>query len=215
VERIVCLQPELLRILESLYIEYLKNLGMRNLQPDVRFSLLEEFHQDFEVFLSDFNEDLTQQFSEQYIEHPLDDLFVIKIEKLSSIMRILESFNRLIDHYFPEFKRIGKSPIKLSITCSNVKFPFFEHWRILNNADEDIVVTIIGRGRLVTSIDMIDEILTKAKIPNKTLLHRLVNVANVSETLAKVELYEHEQVLNLPANLDFESIITLAKILEE
>ena len=209
---------ELLKILEELYSGYLNSIGLSNLSPNLTFSVFEEFHQDFNNFLVDFNEKLKLQFSELNVERPIDDLFIIKREKSSVILSILASFNDCFNRHFPEFKRIRKSPIRLAITISGVKFPFLEHWRLLNNSEKEISVIFVTGGQLSMNVDKLDELLNKTIkiiLPNRTLLHRLSDMANVSEALARIELFEHEEKLRLPADIDFESIKALVKILDD
>ena len=113
------------------------------------------------------------------------------------------------------------SPIKCTISASNSKFPFSEHLQIFDDPPSDIYITLIGKGDLKGSISRLNEILHACDNLStrrlKSKLHNLAKIAEMSETLAKLKLKDDREYRRLkkilPLGLDFQSILTLSKII--
>lgn len=110
---------------------------------------------------------------------------------------------------------------------SNVKFPFFEVWRLFEKADSDIYISLVGHGEIKTNIKGANNLLL-AKTMNfrKSALHNLAEIAKIHESLAKLHFNDksdrndsptYSQLKNLvgPLQMDFRSILTFAMILED
>ena len=217
---------ELIKSLERLYARYLKDIGVPDFgdKVEIRFSVLSEFHKDYEKFLKDFEKSLREDFKENMEVPILEDFFVIKIGALSQIMDPLKTFYNLFINYFPQFKDINSSPLKISISCSNAKFPFFEHWEILQEPKSDVHITLIDEGKVKANIKSLEEILIRSQYVSKAsigALHKLANIAKLSEKLAQVALKDksdkdyktYKDIL--PMGMDFNSLLTFAKIMED
>ena len=138
--KVTLIFEELVKTLRDLYIEFLKkHVGLKDEDVEswvqkvekeesiIKPSVIQEFSWDYEKFLSNWNNELMQSFSKDNIEKITNDLSVIKIEKLSEVLIILKIFYNLIKEFFPNFIVSDRSPIKISISVSSEKFPFFEH----------------------------------------------------------------------------------------
>ncbi|MBE0426165.1 MAG: hypothetical protein IBX72_05920 [Nitrospirae bacterium] len=214
--------------LKNLYLEYLKSKIPENFlrqikeeEYEVRFSLLSDFQKDFEDFLRKLHVMICEKFKEKNVEQALSDLFCIKIENLHQIISLLDIYNSLFNKFFKKFKEIKESPITISLICSSVKYPFFELWPVLRNPKTDVYVYLIEKGEMKASVKNLDWILSVAKFGKKTALHKLAEIAKVSEKLAEATLYDKRDrdyktysmlQYERPMGLGFEDILTLAKI---
>ncbi|CAD7774249.1 hypothetical protein FHEFKHOI_01534 [Candidatus Methanoperedenaceae archaeon GB50] len=226
---------ELQRILEKLYEEYLKKKEFeKSREGEIRFSVLSEFQSDFENFLGDLmrkREDngeieglLADKFGIANCQWILSDLFCIRIESLADITEILKIYNKLFDEYFPKFKKVA-SPIKLSISCSSIKFAFFWHWRFLDNPVNDVNVNLVGKGEMHLNLEQLDNILKLNEI-SVPQLRKLSKVSEVSKELSKILLYhkgewrlvkkeDYEKLKKFASAVGFENILTYAKMISE
>lgn len=218
---------ELIRSLELLYGKYLKEIGVQNESGavEIRFSVLTEYRRDYDKFLTEFEKALRKHFCDDMEVPILEDLFVIKIAVLGQIIGVLNIYNDLFAAYFPRFKDLNSSPLKLSISCSRSKFPFFEHWELLRKPASDIHITLINKGEVITNVKSLDEILIRAghakDKSNIRALHKLAEIAKLSETLASIALQDksnkdynrYREIL--PMGMGFNSLLTLTKILED
>jgi hypothetical protein len=189
-------------ILTKFYREYLLNL-LKDLDEDreveIRPSLIAEFHNDYNRFLEEFNKKIHETFDneEKRVQDVLEDLICIKINKLSEIIKILEIYNGLIKKFFPKFEETCGSPIMLVISCSNVKFPFFEHWRYLENPKHDIEIVLVGRGEIELELNKLEKLL-ELELKNKTALEKLAKISEISEQLAWMQIFSEEGIKNYP-----------------
>ncbi len=218
---------ELIKSLERLYARYLRDIGVPDFKDNVeiRFSVLSEFRKDYEEFLEKFELSLRDKFKNDMEIPILEDFFVLRIEALCQIIEVLKDYYNLFNNYFPQFKHLNDSPLKLSISCSNAKFPFFEHWEILQKPKNDVHITLIDKGEVKTSIINLEEILIRAQQmktrANIRALHKLAEIAKLSEKLAEVALKDksdkdyktYKEIF--PMGMDFNSLLTLAKIMED
>lgn len=188
--------------LRSLYKKYLQQVGLDSFKEnaDIRFSVISEFQKDYRLFLDDFNKSLNELFinnGESRIEHILDDFYVVRLNKLAEINDVLIKYRTLIDTFFPKFKEIEDSPIKLVISCSHVKFPFFVHWRYLENPKNDVEVMLIGKGKMKIKLSQLEDLLS-LKLENKTALEKLAKISETSEQLSWMQLFSKDGAKYLP-----------------
>ncbi len=221
----------LAKVLEELlkkYIQKIENNATKDIvlsldDIKLRFSVLAEFQQDFDLFLKDFNNQINEYFKNENVQPILDDFLCIKLDKTSKIKNILEIYYNIFTDYFPELKK-QKPPITLSISVSNVKFAFFRHWRILDNPADDVNVVLIGSGEMHLTLNQLEDLI-ELRMPASKQLHKLAKISETSEKLAKVLVYDKGdfRVYNdLQAirdakdkKIDFKTILTFAKIMKE
>jgi len=180
---------KLIDTLEELYIKYLKELKIPDPEEkaEIKFSVLSEFQFDYESFLKQLNKKIVSVFHEENVEKILDDFFCIKIDNSSEIIKFLRLYNSLIDEFFSKFKETAESPIKLVISESAVKFPFFEHWKYLENPRNDIDIKLIGKGEMKVNLNQLNTLLI-LRLGDKTALHKLAKMAEISKELAYMEI---------------------------
>ena len=190
---------KLTETLKQLYIEYLKWLGIPDPEgkAEIRFSLFSEFQLDYDSFLNQLEEEMVSKFGDENVEQILDDFFCVKIDNLSEIVKILSIYKELIESYFPKFKETEESPIKMVISCSHVKFPFFEHWRYLKNPEDDVNVMLVGSGKMKIELRRLGDLLD-LELANKTAIEKLARMADVSEDLAFMQIFSEEGIKNHP-----------------
>lgn len=234
---------KLVEVLKILYLQYLEDLKIPDPEKytDMRLSVFSEFQWDYNKFLSNiigngFKEALIsglncdnkfiKGFGDKDVQAILDDFFCIKIDKTSDVNKILKIYNNLFTkEYFPKFKDL-ESPIKLSISCSNIKFAFFWHWKFLENPQNDVNVNLVGKGEMHLNMGQLDEILNLDMRQFGThSLHKLSEVSKVSKKLSKVLLYdkgdwrlyrEYDGLRSLlEGGIDFPNILTYAKIMSD
>jgi hypothetical protein len=201
---------------------------LRDIHPteaEIRFSVIGEFQEDYTLFLKELRHQILQNFGIENVERILEDFFCVKIDRLGETLKLLEIYYGLLNEFFPAFLKLKDSPLKISIVCSNVKFPFFEVWRIVEKPQEDIFVSLIGRGTMQGKITALESIVkaTKAQYQyRKSSLYKLAKLAETSETLAKLAFQDRRDRKDYPTysqldknlpQLDFPSIFTFAKLI--
>jgi len=220
--------------LNVLYKDYLCELKAKEILelnqlnefPKVRFSVISEFQEDYTEFLINFTNNMTDLFGEENIQQILDNFFCIKENKKKRIFDILEIYRTLGEEIFPKFFEIENCPILFNLAYANIKFPFFEIWKILNTSKEEVNIFLVGQGEINTKAKFIEEILIASSAKyNKSSLHKLAEISKIYEILAQLQFkdkmnrrdYPTYNLLNknlLPLGMDFKSILTFAKILE-
>lgn len=217
--------------LQNLYLDYLKksNPSAKPDDAEVRFSLIYEFQEDYNEFLQSIKNGLYESFGTNCMETILKEMFCLKIEKTLDVFKILDLLNKKLDSFFPEFKKIVGGPIRVSIACCNSKFPFFEVWRTVEEQTANLQISLIGHGRIETSFNYLEQMLIATRgFYRKSALHKLAEISKLSEKLAELkfndrsekgdfETYEalKRNLLPMPMGMDFQSILTFAKLIED
>lgn len=212
---------KLIETLEYLFVDYLRCIKIPNPEEnaEIKFSVLSEFQLDYEQFLGQFNRKIILEFNEENVEQILDDFVCLKTSVLSDIIKILNIYNSFIKQFFPRFKDTQESPIKLVISESSVKFPFFEHWKYLNNPQNDIDIKLIGKGEMKIELSKLDDLL-KLNLGDKTALHKLAKMAEISKELTYMEIISQKGKKDHPdlqkaifdKHFDVSDILTYIKI---
>lgn len=211
----------LLKILSELYSQYLKEIreSTPENQIEIRFSTISEFQWDYDKFLKYFEETIEKDFGSGNVQKILPDFLAVQIDSFNLLKHILRRFNELYDAFFPKFKDAG-SPLKLSIVGSDIKFPFLEIWRLLQDTRSEINVQLIGKGYI--GLKMKDlSVFLKTKTDNKALLYKLVKLSEISPKLAKITLsdrldrdfYSYTDLRLAVEKFGFENILTYAKMM--
>lgn len=214
---------ELVESLKKLYTDYLAHVGVSNAEEkaEIRFSVLSEFQGDYDDFLSRLESSVINEYGEENVQQILKDFFCIKIEGASEIKGILDIYEGIFKEYFPGF--MTRSPIKLSITCANVKFPFIWNWKRLNAPKDNINVSLVGRGEMNLKLKQIDDLLS-IRLPSRKLLFDLSRAAEISKKLAWIMLtdkgdrkayrdFEGLRRAVASSGIDYNSILVFAKMM--
>lgn len=212
----------LLNSLRNLYTQYLSSSS----QVSVGFSLVTEFQYDFINFTDNFISDLKNMYGEDYTEQILKSFLCIKVDSKSQILKILSIYKTTIDRFFPKFKDLDNSPLKLSLIYAPSKFPFFEIWKLIESNEDDINICLIGHYPIKTSLKYIEALLSAAEAQyRKSALHKLAEIAKLSEILAylkfkdsseKEDYRTYKTLKNLlPFGMNFRSILSFSELLED
>lgn len=214
-------------ILRDLYWNYLKTHDPNTPedQADVRFSLVAEFQQDYEEFLKAWEQDLALAVGIENHQRVLGDFHCLCLGKRGEAFKILRAYQGLLNKYFPKFFETQPLPLKLAIVLADSHYPFFEGWRILSEAKDDVTLALIGRGSLKVPARELGRLIALPQVPlNKGALYNLSEIAKMSEELAKLHLEnraerDYTTYRNLkeamPLGLDFRSLLVLAALLED
>ena len=200
---------------------------LRDIHPkkaEIRFSVVAEFQEDYSHFLQRFNRQIQYGFGVGNVENIMSDFFCINVGSFKESFKVLKVYHELLQQFFPAFLNLENSPLKIAMVCSNVKFPFFEVWRILEAAQEDIFVSLQGMRTMRASINALEALVSAAdKRYRKSALHKLTKIEETSKTLAELTFQNRRDeesrtysILgrSLRPKLDFSSIFTFARLIE-
>jgi len=212
---------QLINVLEDLYAEYLRSLGIKEPEEraEIRFSVLSEFGWDYKEFLDKFRNKLLEVFGEDNFQQILEEFVSVRIKDLKDIRAVLRIFDEILTKFFPKFKEI-ESPIKLGIVCSSIKYPFLESWRILSDLKYDTHVSVSGKGEIKLNLSQLTSFL-EINARDKALLYKLTAVSEISEKLAEIVLYDrsdrdyrkYKPLRDAIKKFGFKNILTYAKIM--
>jgi hypothetical protein len=246
--------PLLVKTLEELYSAYVQSINPELGPVDVRLSLVAEFQRDYETFLRALNTAIVAHFGEGNVEQVFalpesampNDLFCVKVGSLRDALCLLKIYQDLMyparaggvrffcPHqvhktmpapFFPAFAGRPASPIRVAVSCSHARFPFFQHWRLMRVGMEraDVYVNVVGKGEITASLEALAPLLLKADFRRKRAFYTLAQIGRVSEQLAKLKMhfrgdrdrwtYKSLREDLLPLGLSYQSILTLAKIM--
>jgi hypothetical protein len=118
---------------------------------------------------------------------------------------------------------MSNSPIKLSVTCANVKFPFIWNWKLLEKPKEEVNMHLIGKGEMNLKMKQLDE-LFNIRLPSRKLLIDLSKAAGISKKLAWVMLndkgerrayreFDGFRRAIISSGIDYDSILVFAKMM--
>jgi hypothetical protein len=191
-------------------------------RAEIRFSVIGEFQEDYTLFLQELRRQILSSFGTENVERILEDFFCVKLIRLRETLVLLQIYHKLLNDFFSTFLKLENSPLKISIVCANTKFPFFEVWKTLEKAQEDIFISLTGRGVMRAPIRALNSIVEAANIPyRKSALHKLAKIEETSRTLAELTFQDRRDKdyfvysrlgANLRSSLDFPSILTFAKL---
>jgi hypothetical protein len=195
-------------------------------RSEVSFSVVCEFQEDYSRFLRAFTRQSEEIFGVGNVETIAIDFLCAKVETFRSAFDALKGHYELMKRFFPAFLELQDSPIKLTVVCAGTRFPFFEVWRAIEEAQEDVLVSIERVRTLRAPIKTL-EILVRAagKRYSKSALHKLMRIEESSQRLAELALEgRHESsdratysglARTLRPGLDFSSIFTFAQLMED
>lgn len=215
---------ELLKTLKAFYLARFVP-SPPSQKADIRFSVIGEFQEDYSYFLEEFRQQIQKEFKADNVENILGDFLCIKVRRFRETLRIFQIYQELMNKFFPAFLNLESSPLKIVMVCASVKFPFFEVWRTIEGAREDIFVSLQAKRTLRAPIKALESLIKTANTPyHKSALHKLTKIEETSETLAELTFQNRKDkdhrtysvlAKNLRASLDFASIFTFARLIED
>lgn len=197
-----------------------------------RYPMFADFLLDYQSFLRDLQTEINRIFEPNDIEQVDQNLWCIHLTPTTKPIRILDSYLSVFKKYFPRLLEQFNSsdgseascPIRFSLSISNIKHPFFAHWRFLVQAQNDINIQIAESGLAYFKIRNLADSLNVIEHGKSTALHRLAEIASTSEILAAAVLIDKgdkdkktfEKLSSIvPSKIDFQSFLTLTKLVED
>jgi hypothetical protein len=180
----------------------------------IGFSILYEFLVQYGTFLRTFSEGIRSlaQFDPRRIDersgvsnefHILENLICLRFDDVSEVKEVLGRFAELYKQTFPQFgsdnnKNNGFYPITFSSTISNIKFPFFEAWRYLNNPKTKWMNVLVTRNFEMSINPAEYEALTQINIRQNEVsrfLHKLsaIHERTKSDLLVNTEIFNNQR----------------------
>ncbi len=192
---------------------------------EVSFSVVAEFQEDYSRSLREFSNRIHKIFGGGNVECIMTDFFCVKVGTFRGAFNVLQAYYELMKDFFPTFLNLQDSPLKLSMLCAGVKFPFFEVWRILEEAQEDIFISLQGVRTMRAPIGALELLVEAASLRyRKSALHKLTKIEETSERLAELTFQDRKDrdrttysklASSLRPSLDFSSIFTFARLMED
>jgi hypothetical protein len=108
-------------------------------------ALMADFTEDYRLFLEALAERLEEghwQF-EQITQQQYKDFYVIRMERGKDVYNFLTLYWEELTRHFPE--ATAPSPIRLSLSLSQVKYPFYQHWEWLRQPAAEVNLQVPGR----------------------------------------------------------------------
>jgi hypothetical protein len=222
------------RHLRELFEEYVSAVGdgvlaaetKRQFVADLRTTaLMADYVNDFSAMQEDLAKQLRAVFSDDEVEELTSrrkELLLVRLRDRSDVFRLLQLYQLAALRRFP--RSVGRPPFRVAIVVGSIRFPFGEHWRLLQQALNEVTVYLIGSGRLICRLEAVPELLFLAgeRGEAKRGLHRLAGLAAQSMALAKVALTDREErdLAGIAprlqrAGLDFESMAAFARLTSE
>jgi len=191
----------------------------------VSFSVVAEFQEDYSCFLREFTSQAHKVFGVGNVESIMNDFLCVKVGTFRGAFKVLQAYYELMKIFFPTFLNLQDSPLKLSMVCAGIKFPFFEVWSILEEAKEDIFVSLEGTRTMRAPVAALELLVKAASLPyRKSALHKLMKIEETSERLAELTFQDRKDrdrttysrlASNLRPSLDFSSIFAFTRLMED
>jgi hypothetical protein len=217
-------QEQLLTSLRRLYKEYVDtHQAMQSVSNSDKELLKESFRplavqmdfvKDYKLLLNAFNKQIYEikdndgnlLFTTDNFLYPVEGYYefgIFKVYSSADVPAVLNLFYNLLKEYFPEC--LKDSPIKLSLSVAQVKYPYQAHWRFLSMPENIINIQSIGSAKI--GIDLFQYNLLRAKIGGEYLklshfLHRLADIENETKSNLMVTLEIFNNRKKFPALLE-------------
>lgn len=192
---------------------------------EVSFGVIAEFQEDYSPFIREFASQIYKIFGAEDVESIMTDFLCVRVGTFGRAFEVLDIYYRLMKDFSPVFLNLQDSPVKLAMVCASVKFPFFEVWKILEEAKEDVFVSLQGVRTMrapIAALKLLVEA-TSLRYP-KSALHKLMKIEQTSERLAELTFQDRRDrdratysklATTLRPSLDFSSIFTLTRLMED
>jgi hypothetical protein len=205
--------PRLIECLRKLYDDYLTQLGAPppRAGAEVRFSLLAEFHRDYQRFLESLSVALQDRFSEGNVQQVLPNLHCLRFDAMGQALDVLEAYRHQVEKFMPAFLATDHCPLLARLIVADPRFPFGEIWRFGREATADVEVDLVGGRRLRTTHQRLADVLSlRGERLRPAALHRLAGIARESDHLAEL----HWRDRSRPGDPDTRAYRTIAKHLQ-
>lgn len=187
----------------------------------VAYPVVVDFLVDYDLFLKQIHEDLTASFNAKNIEHPLSNLWCLRLDSKQDVLRAIRLLHCRFQSDFPRLLREDlHSPIRFGLSLSNLKHPFFKHFSFLENLQSEIHLQVVNSGQAGMRLCHIPKILENLKVVSPSAAHRLALIAETSKALAALALKDNSEKDSdltavgklIPDVLNFEDLRTLVSL---
>lgn len=190
--------PDILRGLFEKYIrekdKTIPGEEIDSLVRELRYTaLMADFTRDYQTLLSSFYRTICKNWQVEDIggDHP--ELLIIPVKEKGQAFLIADAFVEVFHQIFPECE--SASPVSISISISNAKYPFFEHWRNMEEPVNAINIQVLNRAKIQLSIPGYIELrnlkLEKSFRSSSKLHHAIaIKERTGSELLQKIDFLE-------------------------
>lgn len=199
--------------LNQLYQCYLGNLRYENGQRVVDDAMLSELAQSFQpaALLAEYADDYRQFISDFWrrLERTLDslgldrqssveqiirradgssDLFAIKLDKCGVPDGILNAFSEALQEWFPKSAKRDDCPIRIGLSLSHAKHPFFLHWDRLRDLEKTVNLFSPARRPVCLSLDALRTVREIADNLGRSYLYNLAQIERRTQSRLMVEV---------------------------
>ncbi len=179
--------------LQNAFGEYVNSFNFKQadiLKDEFRpLALQVDFNEDYKEMLKEFWKKLSEKLSDEEknnIESPIKEYYELGVFKYSPqlIQKVIETFLDIFEEYFPDCISDNSSPISLSLSIANIKYPIREHWRFFEENSKNFLNVRYHK--------VFDEKYTENEL--KIIIKKAINVKTSSSFLYKlVQLEERFQ----------------------
>lgn len=173
--------------LQNAFGEYVDSFNFKQadiLKDEFRpLALQVDFNKDYKEMLKEFWKELT---GAEDIKKPIAEYDELGVFKYSPELtkKIIEKFLWIFEQYFPDCASDNSSPINLSLSIANIKYPIREHWRFFERSERDFLNVRYHK--------VFEDTYTKDELKN--IIEKTINVEASSSFLHKlVQLEESLQ----------------------
>jgi hypothetical protein len=189
----------------------------------VRLPLLVDFVDDYLVFLRRWRDRVCVAYGEAAVEDVTEELLCVKLSAQRDVLHLLEIHDQLMTEWFRKLLDQDPAPIRIGLSVSPAKHPFFAHWAWLAAPEDGISIQVVGGGTATIPLTQLAAVLRTIGSGERRALHRLRQIARTSKTLAQMVLSDRadrdsrsfaqlKRITTL--GMDFESLVTLTNLAE-
>jgi hypothetical protein len=188
----------------------------------VRLPVMADFVEDYQRALGAWREQLSAAFGSENVEEIDEGLACIKLTETPGAIHLLEIYHALLRGHFPKLVELDAAPLRFAISIAPAKHPFFVNWRFLERSRTTVAVQLVGSGQAEIPLNHLEALVRVVRQAGRHSLHRLRAIARTSKALAEVMLGDtrtDDRAMAelrgiLPLGMDFESLMTLANLIE-
>jgi len=182
-------QNKLEKWLDNAFGEYVDSFNFKQadiLKEEFRALALQvDFNKDYKEMLKEFWERLSKKLSDEEkndIKLPIKEYYELGVFKYSPQLaqKVIEIFLDVLDEYFPDCISNENSPISLSLSVANIKYPIREHWRFFEEDSKNFLNVRYHK--------VFDEKYTKDEL--KLIIEKAINVEASGSFLHKLAQLE-------------------------
>lgn len=193
---------------------------------DVSMPVIVDFVEDYKKFLSVVRERLESKAGKANLEVLMDNLLVVRLGTVRPL-DILSLCLAALRAAFPKLcaeELADTFPLRVALSASNVKHPFFAHWRFLQTTECDVEFQLVNSGRAKFKMAHDEEVrasVVEASNEQASSLHALATMSAIYPSLGQLALLDKtdrglrlQQIVQIveEGKIDLESVRVLANL---